>query len=555
MQDVLARAREAFLTHAPFDPAAVRRPILDSWERSATCVYAERVEAPAAEPGDEASPLVRAGETVIDGLWDSLAGEPVSLVLCDAAGVVVQRRTGDAALRRRLDAVRLAPGYSYAEEHVGTNGIGVSLSTGTAATVVGHEHFAEHLEELACAAAPVRHPVTGEVTGVVNLTCRAADAGALLLTAATSLAAQLQAELLARNGREERRLLDAFLETCRRDAGPVVAVSEDVVMLNRPAREALDGPARSALLAALRGGARDIELPLQDGTRVRVSSRPAEPPGGGVVLTLGRASARNRGDRRGPPRPAAAAPTDLVLGQGLAQSWMAAVRVAAGGLLVLAGEPGSGRACLARAALRAARPGAAGCGEVAEVDGASWDGATLPAGPVVVRDADLVLPHLLARLLARGEPTALTTVPLPLLAGLQDVEESAVVAVPPLRERPGDLAGLARALLRRGQHSGAVDPDALALLAAYCWPGGVAELSRVLATSVRGAGALRADQLPRELRTTRRLTPLQELERRAALVALARSRGDKGAAAAALGTSRATLYRRVRTLGLAPLLP
>jgi len=48
----------------------------------------------------------------------------VSVILCDAQGVVVSRRTGDSALEQHLDRVWLAPGFSYAEQFVGTNGIG-----------------------------------------------------------------------------------------------------------------------------------------------------------------------------------------------------------------------------------------------------------------------------------------------------------------------------------------------------------------------------------------------------------------------------------------------
>ena len=73
----------------------------------------------------------------------------------------------------------LAPGFSYAEEHVGTNGIGTALEGGGPARVFGHEHYVEHLEEFACTGVPVRHPVTHKVLGVVDLTCWRRDAGTM----------------------------------------------------------------------------------------------------------------------------------------------------------------------------------------------------------------------------------------------------------------------------------------------------------------------------------------------------------------------------------------
>ena len=64
--------------------------------------------------------------------------------------MALSRLTTDHDLERHLDSVQLAPGFSYAEEFVGTNGIGKALESGQAAHVFGHEHYAEHLEDLTC---------------------------------------------------------------------------------------------------------------------------------------------------------------------------------------------------------------------------------------------------------------------------------------------------------------------------------------------------------------------------------------------------------------------
>ena len=91
---------------------------------------------------------------------EQFATEPVSVILCDANGVVLSRDTGDSAPRAAPRPRLAGPGFSYAEQHVGTNGIGTALEGGGPAQVFGHEHYVEHLEELACAGVPVRHPVT-----------------------------------------------------------------------------------------------------------------------------------------------------------------------------------------------------------------------------------------------------------------------------------------------------------------------------------------------------------------------------------------------------------
>ena len=60
----------------------------------------------------------------------------------------------------------------------------------------GHEHYAEHLEDLACAAVPIRHPVSGRAVGAVNLTSWRRDACPLLIALAQSTARQVTQGLL-----------------------------------------------------------------------------------------------------------------------------------------------------------------------------------------------------------------------------------------------------------------------------------------------------------------------------------------------------------------------
>src|SRR4029453_14018716 len=121
------------------------------------------------EPGnDDDTILTRAAEPVLREIADLFATEPVSVILCDADAVVLNRLTGDSGLEQHLNRVWLAPGFSYAEQFVGTNGIGTALEARGPAQVFGHEHYVERLEELACAGAPIRPPVSGKVLGGVR---------------------------------------------------------------------------------------------------------------------------------------------------------------------------------------------------------------------------------------------------------------------------------------------------------------------------------------------------------------------------------------------------
>src|SRR5215210_923708 len=246
----VAGNRIRFLTADPAEPAQVRPPILASWHRSrAMKVVADKIELPYLRDPDLDTPLTRSAEPILRRLHEQLAGQAVSIVLTDPTGLVLSRRTADSGLERHLDRVRLAPGFSYAEQFVGTNGIGTALEAGSATQVFGHEHYAENLETLACAGVPIHDLISGRTVGLIDLTCWRKDAEALLLTLAKNTADQIQNGLLVHAEMREFAVLQAYRQTCRRTSGIVFAVSRDAVTMNDHARAELQPPDQAALLA------------------------------------------------------------------------------------------------------------------------------------------------------------------------------------------------------------------------------------------------------------------------------------------------------------------
>src|SRR5713226_5691861 len=267
--DRLAETRERFLTADSFEPNQVRDTILASWWRSRhRKVAADHIELNYIRDPDLDTPLTRNALPVLRHLREHLEGQPVSVILTDAAGVVLVRLTGDRDLERHLDGVQLAPGFSYAEESVGTNGIGTALEGGRPMHVYGHEHYAENLEDLACAGVPIHHPTSGKTIGAVDLTCWRRDADPLLVALAKTTADQITQALLTDTSAREFELLAEYLRACRRTAGIVLALNDDVVMMNDYARQVLDpsdqvvlfGHAADAL-ASRQSGPVAVELP------------------------------------------------------------------------------------------------------------------------------------------------------------------------------------------------------------------------------------------------------------------------------------------------------
>src|SRR5258708_7875334 len=276
----LAQARERFLTAEPIVAGQVRDRILASWWRSGQWnVAADRIDLSYVRDPDLDTPLTRNALPVLEDLRENLEGQPISVILTDAHGVALSRLTADRDLERHLDSVQLAPGFSYAEELVGTNGIGTALEAGQPMHVFGHEHYAEHLEDLACAAVPICHPISGKTVGAVNLTCWRKDAGALLVALAKAAAGQITQALVNDSGARESQLLQEYLRACRHTGGIVFALTSDLVLLNDNARDVLDPGDQGALLGhaaeALAGdhlGPVDVELPT--GGRARMDCPP-----------------------------------------------------------------------------------------------------------------------------------------------------------------------------------------------------------------------------------------------------------------------------------------
>jgi DNA-binding NtrC family response regulator len=156
------------------------------------------------------------------------------------------------------------------------------------------------------------------------------------------------------------------------------------------------------------------------------------------------------------------------------------------------------------------------------------------------------------------------------------------VTIPPLRERVGDIAALARHLLARiakqpGLRPLGITDDALQLLAGYDWPGNVRQLQNALfraAVLCEGAALTRAD-FPQIaslgergsaaggpapgmaqsggvtlFRTDGNLRALDEIEADVIRLAIGHYRGRMTEVARRLGIGRSTLYRKLGELGI-----
>jgi transcriptional regulator of acetoin/glycerol metabolism len=182
--------------------------LLASWQRSEEYgISLDSVDPVFTGTEDLSSLFFQCGNEVLADLHRTLANEPVSMMLTDAEGVVLSRLSGDRSLLRTLDDVHLAPGFSYAEREVGTNGLGLALADRVPTLVRAEQHYSLSLCSFTCAAVPVLDPTSGRLEGSVNLTTWSRSSSDLLLALARSAASNTAALMLARsNGRLPRQV-------------------------------------------------------------------------------------------------------------------------------------------------------------------------------------------------------------------------------------------------------------------------------------------------------------------------------------------------------------
>jgi DNA-binding NtrC family response regulator len=145
------------------------------------------------------------------------------------------------------------------------------------------------------------------------------------------------------------------------------------------------------------------------------------------------------------------------------------------------------------------------------------------------------------------------------------------VELPTLGERAADMPLLVEHFLkhsneRHKRNVQGVEPQAMAVLEAYPWPGNIRELENIIerVVVVKGKGFITVADLPPQIRTPRSLTPkptpipglpedgtdlramLEAVEERMIGEALERTGGNKNRAAELLGLNRTTLVEKLR---------
>ncbi len=237
----LKTTREEFLATGVLPQHPPRPMILESWRRChAMQVNPSLRYAPLAVTHEvqlrhlrEASQLLmRAARPVMSHLSDFLADSGYVIVLSDADGCLLEV-VGDAGVRRRLARIDFVPGGDWSEAASGTNALGTAIADGHVVQLLGAEHYCAGWQDLTCTAAPIRHPLSGEIMGILDVTGDYRLIRPFLSSFIAAMALQVQQEMRllltsARKGKFQAKCQTAPYSSSSGTSSPAFTMNADL---------------------------------------------------------------------------------------------------------------------------------------------------------------------------------------------------------------------------------------------------------------------------------------------------------------------------------------
>ncbi|AJE47576.1 Fis family GAF modulated sigma54 specific transcriptional regulator [Celeribacter indicus] len=570
----------------------IRHEILESWKRSGRRPVSQMTCAPIL--GDEdlarqramARRLRRGAQAALNRAGRLLNKSGDIFLLCDGSGVVLDA-VGDSCTLERAGENHLHLGGQWSEEAIGTNAIGTAIHLGVPVMIREAEHYCEAIQRWNCAATPVREPGTGRLLGVVDISWPGDMAQTNAAALSSALALQVETELTRMVSREREALMEHLhLRRLRRGNEPMLIMDRsgaDVFSTQDFARFCED----DAALSWLRGQIPDlidqsperIAEALSDcvhGTDLEVIEKEGEAIGVMIALRRRKAQATDVG--------AELARIGQV-GEVTARLCAQAQKLAGTMIpILIEGETGTGKTYLAEAIHRASGQAEGpfeliDCAELTEAglrEHIAADRFGTGGGVLCLNSPGAALPvvqKLLLTVLERAEARGTRIISMSMRTLYDEMQKDAFrsdlyyriagvrLQIPPLRERPEEIAPLLRQLVQR--HGARQDgreirftSGAMAALESYTWPGNLREMDNLIAAldALSPTGLIDDRTLPPEFRQRSRgdrADTLREVERAEILGAVAAEDGNLSRAARRLGIARSTLYLKLDSYGIA----
>ena len=548
--------------------------------------------------------VIEAAKATLSSFIASDPDSRSSIIVIDAHHRLCFRHDGDQSLKYMLNSAGMTIGSDAHESCLGTNAGYLSALRGASASVVGPEHWNDELIAIAEAASPIRG-IDGSVSGAVVVINHLSEYSPMTSSVSKFLAQHVHTLISEAEQRGIYSLASYFASKAYGE-GDLVLATDGIHLLTHTsalhravpggdleemithARSALlDGDFESRRIVLSDGGHLDVDVePLFDLGEVTgcvlTATLPDVHDGGGSTSRQG-AHVGSVGPRdyttnlTGDNRRVQRTKNQSLLNPYLRARQAVAVSISEHRNQLLVGEAGTGKCTMAAAMFTSQYPGAA----IETVNCARLDvSAALDRLSASVSDRAshrlLVLRSLNslnvndARALNNALLILSKAIDPPMIIGCVDataVDQShpyalvgahfrEVTRIPALRHRVDDIADIARSILREisTRHSLRLGMQVVRVFEGYSWPGNISELKDVLRHVVANKpfGEIQSSDLPRlHFRdATRKLSPLDTAQCDTIIQALYEVGGNRYDAAALLGISRSSLYRKIDAFGI-----
>jgi transcriptional regulator of acetoin/glycerol metabolism len=197
--------------------------------------------------------LLEASAPVMACAHDFLRETGTMMALGDNHGTILAME-GDPPAMDSAEIIQLVPGADWSEMVCGTNAIGTALAMGAPVQIHSAEHFCAGIKRWTCSATVVRHPVDGEIVGVVDVSGLSSSYQRQTLALVVTTASRIESRLGMDDMERRFRLLDHAM-------GRWSASARDALVLfdqrGRPIKA--NEHAQPAIAAA--GGQIDLSVP------------------------------------------------------------------------------------------------------------------------------------------------------------------------------------------------------------------------------------------------------------------------------------------------------
>lgn len=162
-----------FIADRSFQMNTIQAEIAASWQRSLRHLSPRRDHAPLDDQDAtkrlwHESPLRQAAHRVLDQLTQLTKEGSLLAAIADNQGRLLWTFASSHMLKR-AEAAHFIVGGRWDERSSGTNAVGLALELQCAVTVFSAEHFAPYVHDWVCYGAPIIHPITSEIVGILDI--------------------------------------------------------------------------------------------------------------------------------------------------------------------------------------------------------------------------------------------------------------------------------------------------------------------------------------------------------------------------------------------------